>query len=84
MFRTAAMAKAGYSRVARPQLAKCLAELFRKSAGPPNTTIFASRGLRFPRYGDRADVAVLAIGINRPLSTELVQFLVAKLAQQAE
>jgi hypothetical protein len=33
---------------------------------------------------DRADVAVLAIGINRPLSTELVQFLVAKLAQQAE
>jgi hypothetical protein len=78
------MAKAGYSRVARPQLAKCLAELFRKSAGPPNTTIFASRGLRFPRYGDRADVAVLAIGINRPLSTELVQFLVAKLAQQAE
>jgi hypothetical protein len=113
VFRTAAMGKTAYSRVAQPALAKCLAELFKKGAGATNTTIFSAGRLQFPRYGERSDafrvvasvkapsgsarayldvflfnrgaidVAVLALGINHPLPTELEQSLVARLAQRA-
>jgi len=55
VFRTVRMAKTAYARVARPQLAKCLAELFKKGGGGPNITIFSSKPLQFPQYGDRSN-----------------------------
>ena len=55
VFQTVKMAKTAYSRVAQPALAKCLAELFKKGAGAGNATIFSSKPLQFPRYGERSE-----------------------------
>jgi hypothetical protein len=113
VFRTVQMAKTAYARVAQPALPKCFAELFRKGAGGSRTTVFSSRRLEFPRYGDRSDayrivaavkapnatvrvyidifllnkgavdVAVLALGIARPLPAGLERSLAARLAARA-
>jgi len=113
VFRTVQMAKTAYGRVAQPALPKCFAELFRKGAGGSRTTVFSSRRLQFPRYGDRSDafrivasvkaptatvrvyidiflfnkgavdVALLSLGIARPLPAGLERSLVGKLAARA-
>jgi hypothetical protein len=115
VFRTVAMAKTGYSRVAMPALPRCLAELFKKGTGANNpTTVVSAKPLSFPRYGDQSNayrvlasvktpsvrvrvyldifllrqgataVAVLALGINHALPTQLEQSLVGKLASRAK
>jgi hypothetical protein len=114
VFRSIRMAKTAYARVARPELAKCLAELFKQGAGAANTRIFSAARLKFPSYGDRSDafrivasvkapaarvrvyldaffvnrgaidVAVLGVGVRRPLPVALEQRLVASLAQRAQ
>jgi hypothetical protein len=66
VFRSVRMGKAAYSRVAQPALAKCLAELFRKGAGVPRTTIFSSAPLRFPSYGDRSDAFRIVASVRAP------------------
>ena len=112
-FKTVAMGKTAYARVAKPALVKCLAELFKKGAGAAKTTILSAAPLNFERYGDRSiayrivalvktptaavrayldvilvnkgstDIAFLAIGIQKPLSTALEQSLVGKVTARA-
>ena len=53
VFKTVAMGKTAYARVAKPALVKCLAELFKKGAGAAKTTILSAAPLNFKRYGDR-------------------------------
>ncbi len=55
VFKTAAMARTAYSRVVKPALPTCFAELFRKGTGNPNAvTILGSGPLQFPHFGDRS------------------------------
>ena len=65
-FRTAAMAKTGYTRIAKPELPRCLAELFAKGAKPSPTTIFSARPLQFPAYGDRSNAYRITGSIKTP------------------
>jgi hypothetical protein len=65
------MAKTGYSRIAQPALAKCLAELFKKGAGGPNVTIFSSKPLRFPKYGDRSDAFRIVASVKANATTRV-------------
>jgi hypothetical protein len=113
VFRSVAMGKSAYSRVAQPAFPKCMAELFSKGTAPGRATILSAGRFRFPSYGDRSDafrirasvktptaparvyldlflvnrgavdVAVLALGIGRPLPLSLEQLLVGKLAARA-
>jgi hypothetical protein len=71
VFRSVAMAKKGYARVAQPALAKCLAELFEQGAGPANTTIFSSGRLPFPHYGDRSDAYRIVASVKAPTARVL-------------
>jgi hypothetical protein len=66
VFRSVQMGKTAYSRVAKPSLPKCLAELFKKGAGPTNTTIFSSARLEFPSYGDRSDAFRITASVKTP------------------
>jgi hypothetical protein len=60
------MAKTAYSRVAQPELAKCLAELFRKGAGVGKTTVFSATKLAFPHFGDRSDAYRIVAAVKTP------------------
>jgi hypothetical protein len=56
VFKTAAMARTGYGRVAVPALPRCFGELFRKGiTKPQSATILFAGPLAFPRYGDRSN-----------------------------
>ncbi len=80
VFRTARMARAGYARVAAPQLPGCFAEIFRNGTGnPAAVTIVNSGPLRFPRLGDRSNAFRLVLtyaaqGVKVPVSIDLVLF----------
>jgi hypothetical protein len=60
VFKTAAMAKTGYARVAAPQLPKCFGELLGKQA---KTTVYAAGPLTFPKMGERSNAYRLSVGI---------------------
>ena len=60
------MAKTAYARVAKPAIAKCLAELFKKGAGATKTTIFASTPVKFPSYGDRSAAYRIVASVKTP------------------
>jgi hypothetical protein len=55
IFQTAGMASAAYRRVVRPELPRCVAELFAKGIGNPKAVKILSAGpLAFPAYRDRS------------------------------
>ncbi len=54
VFVDAAQGRTAYSRVVKPDLPRCLAEIFRKGVGLPTTIISAGR-ISFPRLADRTD-----------------------------
>jgi hypothetical protein len=65
VFKTAAMAKKGYERVVRPELPKCLAELFAKGTGNPKAVKILSTGkLAFPSYRDRSNAYRVSMTVN--------------------
>jgi hypothetical protein len=70
VFKTAAMARAGYRRVAVPQLPGCFAEIFRKGiTAPSKATIFFSGPLVFPHYGDRLNAYRIRASVKTPSGT---------------
>ena len=70
VFKTAAMAKKGYARVAVPQLPGCFGELFAKSFTKPNSAKVLSTGaLTFPRVGDRSNAYRLVATVTTPTRT---------------
>jgi hypothetical protein len=66
VFKSVAMAKTAYARVAKPAIAKCLAELFKKGAGATKTTIFASAPVKFQSYGDRSAAYRIVASVKMP------------------
>jgi hypothetical protein len=56
IFKTAAQARSGYRRVVRPELPRCLGEIFAKGTGNPKAVrIVAAGPLPFPGYPDRSN-----------------------------
>ncbi len=109
VFKTAAMAKRGYARVAVRQLPACFGELFAKGITKPSSAkVVSTRPIAFPKVGDRSnayrlvasvktpsvtlpvaadivlfntgrtDVAMIFLGIARPLPASLEQTAVAR------
>jgi hypothetical protein len=80
VFRTAAMAKKGYSRVAVPQLPACFGELFAKGIPKPNSArVVSSAPLAFPNAGDRSNAyrlvaAVKTPSVTLPVAADIVLF----------
>jgi len=66
VFKSVATGKTAYARVAKPALAKCLAELFRKGAGVTKTTVFSSGPLKFRRYGDQSVAYRIVASVKTP------------------
>ncbi|HSS72503.1 MAG TPA: hypothetical protein VLK53_02950 [Gaiellaceae bacterium] len=66
VFKTVAMGKTAYARVAKPDLVKCLAELFKKGAGATKTTIFSSAPLSFKSYGDQSTAHRIVASVKTP------------------
>ena len=60
VFKTAAMAKTGYARVAQPALPKCFGELLGKQA---KTTVYSASAISFPKVGERSNAYRLQVGI---------------------
>lgn len=114
VFRTAAMAKRGYARVAARQLPACFGQLFVKGITKPSSARVVSVGpIAFPKAGDRSnayrlvasvktptvtlpvtadivlfnrgrtDVAMIFLGIARPLPASLEQAAVARVLSRA-
>ena len=70
VFRTVAMAKTGYTRVAIPQLSTCFGELFAKGITRPNSARVLSSGpLAFPKAGDRTNAYRLVVTVKTPSIT---------------
>jgi hypothetical protein len=70
VFRSAAMARLGYSRVAVPQLPACFGELFAKGVTKPSSARVVSTGpLVFPRVGDRSNSYRLVTSVKTPSAT---------------
>lgn len=79
VFKTAAMAKTGYSRVARPQLASCFGELFTKGAVPAKVELLHVGAVPFRRVGDRSNAYRLTAnvtlqGTTIPVAIDIVTF----------
>jgi hypothetical protein len=80
VFRTAAMAKTGYSRVAVPRLPTCFGELFTRGITKPSSAQVLSSGpLAFPKAGDRTNAyrlvaSVRTPGITVPVTADIVLF----------
>ena len=66
VFKTVAMGKTAYARVAKPALVKCLAELFKKGAGATKTTILSAAPLNFKRYGDQSIAYRIVASVKTP------------------
>jgi hypothetical protein len=67
VFKTAAMARTGYARVAVPALPRCFAELFKKGIPRPSSaTIFSAGPLDFPKYGDRSNAYRITSSVKTP------------------
>ncbi len=70
VFKTAAMAKTGYARVAVPAFPGCFGELFAKGVKKPTTAKVLSTGpLDFPRAGDRSNAFRLVASVKAPTAT---------------
>jgi hypothetical protein len=70
VFRTAAMAKRGYARVAVRQLPACFGELFvRGITKPSSAKVVSARAIAFPRVGDRSNAYRLAASVTTPTVT---------------
>jgi hypothetical protein len=69
VFRTAAMAKRGYTRVAAPRLPACFGELFAKGLKPNVTKIVSAGPMSFPRVGDRSNAYRLVASVKTPTVT---------------
>jgi hypothetical protein len=109
VFKTAAMAKRGYARVAVRALPACFGELFVKGIEKPSSArVVSAAPIAFPKAGDRSnafrlvasvktpnvtlpvtadivlfnkgrtDVAIIFLGIGRPLPASLEQTAVAR------
>ena len=109
VFKTAAMARRGYARVAVRQLPACFGELFARGITKPSSAkVVSARPIAFPKAGDRSnayrlvasvktptvtlpvtadivlfnkgrtDVAMIFLGIARPLPASLEQTAVAR------
>ena len=70
VFKTRAMARTGYARVARPELPKCFGELLGKQA---KTKVYSAGPLKLPKVGDRSDAYRLVVGITPAGSTKEVK-----------
>jgi hypothetical protein len=67
VFKTAAMARTGYARVAVPELPHCFAEIFKKGIKKPSSaTIFSSGPLSFLTYGDRSNAYRITSSVKTP------------------
>jgi hypothetical protein len=75
VFKTVAMAKAAYSRVARPTLARCLGEIFKKGGGGSNITVFSARPVPIARYGDRSAAFQVVASVKANATTHVRVFL---------
>jgi hypothetical protein len=70
IFKTAAMAKTGYGRVASPKLPACFGELFAKGIKKPNSAkVISAREIRFPRVADRSNAYRLIASVKTPSVT---------------
>ncbi len=70
VFRTAAMAKRGYGRVAVRQLPVCFGELFAKGVTKPSAAKIVSAGpVAFPKAGDRTNAYRLVASVKTPTAT---------------
>ncbi len=75
VFKSIGMAKSAYSRVAKPTLPACFAEIFRKGTGNPKAVKIARVGaLDFPKYGDRSNAYRLTGTIA--VQTQTVRFAI--------
>jgi hypothetical protein len=79
IFKTAKMARTGYARVARPQLASCFGELFKKGAAPATVQLLKVGPLAFRRLGDhsnayRLTANVTVQGVTIPVAIDIVTF----------
>jgi hypothetical protein len=79
VFKTATMAKTGYARVAKPQLASCFGELFTKGAAPAKVELLHVGPLPFRRLGDRSNAYRLTAnvtlqGTTIPVAIDIVTF----------
>jgi hypothetical protein len=67
VFKTVAMAKTGYTRLAVPQLPRCFAEIFKKGITKPNSaTIFFSGRLPFPSVAERSSAYRIRASVKTP------------------
>jgi hypothetical protein len=66
VFQSVAMGKTAYAHVAKPALAKCLAELFKKGTGATKTTIFSAGPLKFASYGDQSVAYRIVASVKTP------------------
>jgi hypothetical protein len=67
VFKTTAMARTAYARVAVPALPRCFAELFKKGITKPSSaTIFSAGPLAFPKYGDRSNAYRITTSVKTP------------------
>ncbi|MGE5272383.1 MAG: hypothetical protein ACM3QU_01240 [Verrucomicrobiota bacterium] len=79
IFRTRKMATTGYARVARPQLASCFGELFKKGAAPATVQLLQVGPLRFRHLGDRSNAYRLTANVTLqrvtiPVAIDIVTF----------
>jgi hypothetical protein len=79
IFKTQKMARTGYARVARPQLASCFGELFKKGAAPASVQVLHVGPIPFRRLGDRSNAYRLTAnvtlqGTTIPVAIDIVTF----------
>ncbi len=80
VFRTAAMARTGYARVAVPALPRCFGQLFAQQIQKPNSiTILRTGEIPFARIGDRSNAyrltAAVKVGKTTvPVAIDMVLF----------
>jgi hypothetical protein len=79
IFKTKKMARTGFARVARPQLASCFGELFQKGAAPATVQLLHVGPLAFRQLGDRSNAYRLTAdvtlqGTTIPVAIDIVSF----------
>jgi hypothetical protein len=79
VFKTLKMARTGYARVARPELASCFGELFKKGAAPAKVQLLHVGTLGFRRLGDRSNAYRLTANVTvqnttLPVAIDIVTF----------
>lgn len=66
VFKTSAMARTAYTRVATPALPKCFGELLGKET---STTVLSAGPLEFPSAGEKSNAYRLVVSIKQPSGT---------------